>query len=200
MSPTRSPGQPTLAPFSDRSLEELDHVRMAPVAVARQPHHLPGLAVDRQRHAAGEAALGVEADGARRHRRRRRRPPAEQLLGRRLRIVGMRQRRQRLGIERAVILRVRGCRQASQAQWLKQCRVRCGLCAALTSRSWLSPIRNQRCPAPRRSLPNAGSMSKAEISGARGRRQGRSPRAECVRGTPAPRPASATPPVLPARR
>ena len=46
-------------------LEELHQARMAPVAVARQPHHLPGLAVDRQRHGAGEAALGVEADGAR---------------------------------------------------------------------------------------------------------------------------------------
>ena len=43
---------------------------MAPIAVARQPHHLPVLAIDRQRLAAGEAALGVEADRARRQRRR----------------------------------------------------------------------------------------------------------------------------------
>ena len=48
-------------------LHERDQLRMAPVAVARQPHHLPGPAVDRQRDAAGEAALGIEADRARLH-------------------------------------------------------------------------------------------------------------------------------------
>ena len=47
------------------TLEEGDQRRVAPVAVARQPHHLPGRAVDRQRLGAGEAAVRVEADRAR---------------------------------------------------------------------------------------------------------------------------------------
>jgi hypothetical protein len=50
--------------------EELHQVRMAPVAIARQAHHLPGLAVDRQRLGAGETTLGIEADDARLQRRR----------------------------------------------------------------------------------------------------------------------------------
>ncbi len=86
------------------ALEEFDQVRMAPVAVARQPHHLPGLAVDRQRDAAGEAAVGVVADRARRERRGRR-LAAEQVLGRRVGIVRLCERRQRLRIERAAVLR-----------------------------------------------------------------------------------------------
>ena len=40
-------------------------LRMSPIAVARQPHHLPGRAVDRQRYGAGEAALRIETDGVR---------------------------------------------------------------------------------------------------------------------------------------
>ena len=80
---------------------------MAPVAVARQPHHLPGRAVDRQRHAAGEAAVGVVADRARRHRGRRG-LAAEQFLGRGFRIVRMFERRQRLRVHGAEVLRGRG--------------------------------------------------------------------------------------------
>ena len=55
--------------FVGEAFEELDQLGMAPVAVARQPHHLPGRPVDRQRLAAGEAAVGVVADRARLHRR-----------------------------------------------------------------------------------------------------------------------------------
>ncbi len=95
--------------------EERDQVRMAPVAVARQPHHLPGRPVDRQRHAAGETAVGVVADRARRHRGRRG-LAAEQFLGRRVGIVRVGQRGQRLGIERAEVLRGGGAADHEQQQ------------------------------------------------------------------------------------
>src|SRR5712692_2730448 len=83
---------------------------MSPIAVAREPHHLPGLAVDRQRTGAGETAPGVEADDAC-FERRRRRPPPEQFLGRSAGIIGLVERRQRLRIERALVLRERGVRR-----------------------------------------------------------------------------------------
>ena len=71
MSPTSSPGQPdSWLAWVGQSLQQFHQLGMAPVAVARQPHHLPVLAIDRQRLAAGEAALGVEADRARRQRAR----------------------------------------------------------------------------------------------------------------------------------
>ena len=57
MSPTRMPFQtPSALRLAREALEEGDHRRIAPHAVARQPHHLPRLAVDRQRPGAGEAA------------------------------------------------------------------------------------------------------------------------------------------------
>src|SRR3954463_11878593 len=76
-----------------KPLEERNQLRMPPVAVAREPHHLPGLAVDRQRDAAGEAAMRVETD------RTRSQvggfyPPREQLFGGVLRIVRVGKRRQ----------------------------------------------------------------------------------------------------------
>ena len=92
-------------PWRPSRLEESDQVRMAPVAVARQPHHLPGRAVDRQRRRRRRDS---------RWRRSRRRAPApvvgcdlaaEQFLGRRLGIVRMGERRQRLRVERALVLR-----------------------------------------------------------------------------------------------
>ena len=50
MSPTSMPGQPaSLCALCRQPLHQRDHVGMRPVAVARQPHHLPGVAVDRQR-------------------------------------------------------------------------------------------------------------------------------------------------------
>ena len=49
-----------------KPLDESDQLRVAPIAIARQPHHLPGRARDRQLLGAGHAALGVAADGARR--------------------------------------------------------------------------------------------------------------------------------------
>ena len=52
-----------------QSLEQRDQVGMRPIAVARQPHHLPGFAIDWQRFRTGNAAFGVETDHARRHRR-----------------------------------------------------------------------------------------------------------------------------------
>ena len=62
MSPTSRPGQPSArAPIASRSMKATS-AGMAPDAVARQPHRLPGRAVDRQCSAAGEAALGVAAD------------------------------------------------------------------------------------------------------------------------------------------
>ena len=99
--------------------QELHQVGMAPVAVARQPHHLPGRAVDRQRHGAGETTLGVEADGARFHLRRRG-FAAEQFLRRGSGIIGMRERRQRLGIDAAPILgggALRHPQESGAQQW-----------------------------------------------------------------------------------
>ena len=73
---------------------------VAPIAVARQPHDLPGRAGDRQRHRAGEAAVGIGADRPRRTGKRRQ-LAAEQILGRRRRRIRIGERRQRLRIERA---------------------------------------------------------------------------------------------------
>ena len=81
---------------------------MAPVAVARQPHHLPGRAVDRQRHAAGEAAVGVVADRARRHLDAGAVLRPNSSLAGVLRIVRLFERRQRLRFQRAEVLRGRG--------------------------------------------------------------------------------------------
>jgi hypothetical protein len=87
---------------------------VAEVALTREPHHLPGLAVDRQRDAAGKAAARVEADRARLHVGRGR-LAREQLLGGILRIVGLGERRQRLRIDRALVLRVRAAESISTA-------------------------------------------------------------------------------------
>ena len=51
-------------------LDQRDHRRMAPAAVARGPHHLPGRAIHGNGDAAGKAALGIEADRLRGGRRR----------------------------------------------------------------------------------------------------------------------------------
>ena len=42
-----------------------DQIRVAPFAVAVEPHHLPGLAIDRQRLGPCQTALGIGADGPR---------------------------------------------------------------------------------------------------------------------------------------
>src|SRR5689334_16945816 len=80
---------------------------MAPVAVAREPHDLPGRTVDRQLLGAGDATVGIEAVDVRRVVAGLG-LAAEQLLGGRFRIVRMRERWQRLRIERALVLRERG--------------------------------------------------------------------------------------------
>ena len=63
-----------------KSFEKGEQGGMAPIAVARQPHHLPGRPVDGQRLAAGEAAARIKSDGARGERRSG--VVAKQLLGR----------------------------------------------------------------------------------------------------------------------
>ena len=85
-------------------LEEGDHRRIAPHAVAREPHHLPGLAVHGQHPGAGETASPVIADRAglgldRRHR------AAEHLFGRKFWIGRIGERRKGLGVERPLVLR-----------------------------------------------------------------------------------------------
>jgi hypothetical protein len=91
-----------------KPLHQCDHVGMRPVAVARQPHHLPGLAVDRQALRAGDAAMGVEADHARLVGLRRQIFARKQFLGADLGVVRIGQRRQRLRIDGALVLRQRG--------------------------------------------------------------------------------------------
>ena len=70
------------ATSADELLDIVDELRLAPVAVARQAHHLPVRPVDGQRLAAGHAAIGIGADRPRLARRRHR-GLAEQHLGRR---------------------------------------------------------------------------------------------------------------------
>jgi len=54
---------PVFGHLGAEAFEETDELGMAPrVAVARQPHHLPGGAVDGNALAPGEAAAGVESD------------------------------------------------------------------------------------------------------------------------------------------
>ena len=89
-------------------LHQRDEVGMPPIAVARQPHHLPGVAIDRQAFGARDAAMGVEADHARLVRGRRQIFAGEQFLGADLGIVGIGKRRQRLCVDRAFVLRPRG--------------------------------------------------------------------------------------------
>src|SRR6516164_8267132 len=45
------------------ALEETHEVGMAPITVAREPHDLPSLAIDRQGLSTGKTALGVGAYG-----------------------------------------------------------------------------------------------------------------------------------------
>ncbi len=87
-----------LRALGGQALQHVHQVWVSPVSIARQPHHLPGLAVDRQRLGAGETALGIESDDARRERGGRR-PAAEQSLRRRVGIVRIGKRRQRLRID-----------------------------------------------------------------------------------------------------
>ena len=89
------------------ALEEGDHRRIPPHAIARQAHDLPGLAVDRQRLRAGETAARVEADRARLSFDGRQRPP-EHFLGRQPRVGGIGERGQRLGVQRPLVLGGRG--------------------------------------------------------------------------------------------
>src|SRR6516164_10266237 len=46
--------------------QELEEVRMSPISIARQSHHLPGRSIDGQRCGTGEAAIRVTADRSRR--------------------------------------------------------------------------------------------------------------------------------------
>src|SRR6516162_10059108 len=83
-----------------KPFDEANELRIAPVAVTRRPHDLPGGSSGLQWHSPGEATVEIAADRARRPRKRRR-FAREQFLGRRRRRVRILQRRQRLGIERA---------------------------------------------------------------------------------------------------
>ncbi len=70
MSPTSSPGQPSFSLASLASLHQLDQGGMGPIAVPRQPHHLPCRAVHRERLGPRQAAMRVESDRPCRERRR----------------------------------------------------------------------------------------------------------------------------------
>src|SRR5262249_36334968 len=102
-----------------KPFDEANELWVAPVAVTRQPHGLPGRPRDRQRHSAGEAAAEIAADRARRPWKRRR-FARKQFLGRRRWRVRIFQRRQRLGIERA------GGRRVNQVLFLGDGRARGG--------------------------------------------------------------------------
>jgi hypothetical protein len=65
------------------ALQKRDHVGVAPAAVARQAHRLPVGTVGGDGHAAGEAALGIEAMNRRPGRRRQPLGP-EHVLGQRV--------------------------------------------------------------------------------------------------------------------
>ena len=85
------------------ALEEGDHRRIPPHAIARQAHDLPGFAVDRQRLRSRKTAARVEADRARLRFDGRQRPP-EHFLGRQPRVGGIGERGQRFGVQRSLVL------------------------------------------------------------------------------------------------
>src|SRR6516164_10321279 len=98
MSPIKSPFQPIFFALLANRLMNWTRSGL-PQLRLRDSHHLPRRPTDRQRRAAGEAAVAIGADRVCRTRKWRR-FAREQLLGRR-RGVRMLQRRQRLGIKRA---------------------------------------------------------------------------------------------------
>ena len=51
-----------LVRLDGQSLQQGNHIGMRPVAIARQPHDLPSLAIDRKRLCAGKTALVIETD------------------------------------------------------------------------------------------------------------------------------------------
>src|ERR1700730_2448843 len=65
-----------------KPFDEANELWITPVAVTRRPHDLPGRTSGRQRHGAGEAAIEIATDRARRSGKRRR-FAREQFLGRR---------------------------------------------------------------------------------------------------------------------
>ncbi len=89
------------------ALEEGDHRRISPHAIARQAHDLPGLAVDGERLGSGKTAARVEADRARLGFDGRQRSP-EHFLGRQPRVGGIGERGQRFGVQRSLVLCGRG--------------------------------------------------------------------------------------------
>ena len=97
-----------LACLRGQPFDQCDHIGMGPVTIARQPHHLPIVAVDRQSLRARDAAMGIEPVHACRHRRRQH-LAAEQFLGGDFGIVGVGERRQRFRVDRALVLRPRAC-------------------------------------------------------------------------------------------
>jgi hypothetical protein len=105
----QEPGPAGLGASFGQALDVFYQARMPPIAVAREPHDLPGGAIDRQRLGAGEAAFGIEAEHLRLELRWRG-LAAEQFLGRIVGIVGLGERGQRLGLEGAQILRARDLR------------------------------------------------------------------------------------------
>ena len=54
--------QPIFFSIVAETLEEADEMLITPIAIERQPHHLPGGARDRQRHCTAKAAVGVRTD------------------------------------------------------------------------------------------------------------------------------------------
>src|SRR5262245_59074123 len=49
----QQPGPPDLGSLLRQAFEQADEIRVAPPAVAREPHHLPSPPVDRQCHRTG---------------------------------------------------------------------------------------------------------------------------------------------------
>ena len=79
---------PALATLVPSPSKEVDEFGMTPIAIARQPHHLPGLAVDGKRDRTVETTARIESN----HMSGLGRGSdlaAEQLLRRRLGIVGI---------------------------------------------------------------------------------------------------------------
>ncbi len=85
-------------------LQDPDKRRVTPIAIAGEPHHLPCRAIDRKRGAARKAAIGVEPD----HMAvplRRDSDTAEKLFRWRLGIILMLKGRERVRLDRSLILR-----------------------------------------------------------------------------------------------
>ena len=86
-----------------KALEQLDHVRMGPIAVAGQPHHLPSLSINGQCLSTCETTFCIKPDGM--HGQRSRQDFArKEFFCAKVRIIGIGQWWERFGVDATFVL------------------------------------------------------------------------------------------------